>query len=434
MYYSIFFLLLLFIIVGESSFFHAALFESPQSTFLSFFKGFSLYLFLLSFLILQNRLLRYTRYFNSLNLIANFEIIFFFIVFCLFWGSDKIFSIFPLLNDFPSIRATFDILLYFFALYIFHLTKHSKWNYSYAIKQIYFLLPFVLPFIVCSLVMDLLNLSEFSSIVNFIIFLGLLLIAILFFPFFIIRIWQCIPLPRSPLTNRLMVFCNRVNFNHSGLLNWTILNSSYTAGVMGVLPICRYVIFTRNLIQTFTDEEIEAILAHEIGHSQHYHLIFYPLIFLGMPLFMLLYQNTLLPPLGELVSSQKILNDGWEENLIPILFSIPYLLIAGLFFRIIFGYFSRLFERQADLSVIEYGLPTRSMISALDRIGNVCGNIHHESNWHHYGIAERMECLAKAEENPRLVNSHAKKVKWSVGLYLIFLAVIAAYELATILM
>ena len=60
----------------------------------------------------------------------------------------------------------------------------------------------------------------------------------------------------------------------------------------------------------------------------------------------------------------------------PIVAYIFYAIIAMLYFRIVFGYFSRLFERQADLYVFEAGVPHYYMLQALDYIGVASGNTH----------------------------------------------------------
>ena len=90
----------------------------------------------------------------------------------------------------------------------------------------------------------------------------------------------------------------------------------------------------------------------------------------------------------------------WDTLIYPLSILIPYGLVMGLYFRYVFGYFSRLFERQADLFVYPLDIPPQYMIEALDEVGIATGNTHHLANWHHYGIQQRIDFLKKTIENP----------------------------------
>ena len=54
-----------------------------------------------------------------------------------------------------------------------------------------------------------------------------------------------------------------------------------TAGVMGLIKQFRYILVTRSLLQRLTPYEIEAVIAHEIGHVKKKHLLFYLIFFAG---------------------------------------------------------------------------------------------------------------------------------------------------------
>jgi STE24 endopeptidase len=178
------------------------------------------------------------------------------------------------------------------------------------------------------------------------------------------------------------------------------MKHALTAGIIGIIPRFRYVMFTDRILRELPPEPLEAILAHEIAHSKLKHLIYYPAIILGMSFvgaFIFLF-------LGNSVSS-------------PILGYFIYAIVAVLYFRFVFGYFSRIFERQADLYVFEANVPYYYMLQALDYIGVSAGNIHLAPSWHHYGIQERINFLCDAAIDRSLITKHNRKVKLSIIAY-----------------
>ena len=54
------------------------------------------------------------------------------------------------------------------------------------------------------------------------------------------------------------------------------------AAIVGVVPRLRYVMFTKRIQKELSGDSIEAVLAHEIGHNYHRHLLVYPFILFGM--------------------------------------------------------------------------------------------------------------------------------------------------------
>jgi len=54
-----------------------------------------------------------------------------------------------------------------------------------------------------------------------------------------------------------------------------------TAGVMGLLPKFRYILVTDSLLDILSKEELNAVMAHEIGHIKYKHILFYILFLLG---------------------------------------------------------------------------------------------------------------------------------------------------------
>ena len=63
---------------------------------------------------------------------------------------------------------------------------------------------------------------------------------------------------------------------YANILYWPIFGGRMiTAGVMGLIKKFRYILVTNGLLQMLEPEEIDAVIAHEIGHIKKQHLLFY---------------------------------------------------------------------------------------------------------------------------------------------------------------
>jgi tetratricopeptide (TPR) repeat protein len=169
-------------------------------------------------------------------------------------------------------------------------------------------------------------------------------------------------------------------------------------------------------------KELEAIIAHEIGHVKKYHLLLYVFLLGGFSLL----AGMLAEPLVYLLLSQDffnkmILKSGIAaDSILTVVGAVPLLLFLLLYFRFLFGYFIRNFERQADLfSLVAIG-NARALITAFEKIAALSGNIRDERNWHHFGIGERIDCLTQAEKEPGLIQRHSRKVRISLLAYVTF--------------
>lgn len=400
----------------------------------AFWVGSALYVALLALILLQTRLLNRFLKKNRLLLLVNFEILFFLLCYYYLLGSTRLLESTTILGSSDALFLLYGFLLYFFALGVFH---YSTWHnrkdrLTLVMKELFFIVPFILPFLFILFFFDILSISpdinQFllsgSPTAGAILIIGtviFLVALVIFMPYVIQKVWQCKPLSDTALKERLDALCKRANFKHAGLKTWTILNNVLTAAIVGVIASFRYVLFTPRLLSEMTPNEVEAILAHEIGHSKHKHLWLYPMIFLGLSL--------LLGILGSF--AEPFINEWFKKDSIPSAFQdflrtamifIMYGLIVAVFFRFVFGFFSRLFERQADLYIFAVGIPAQNLINAFDRIAVASGNIHKDPSWHHYSIQERIDFLQKMEKYPHLIAKHHRYVKWCLWGYFVLIA------------
>ncbi len=304
---------------------------------------------------------------------------------------------------------------------------------AFVISNIKANLPIVIPWIVLSLCYDLTTFlpwlpletilhSEWGDLIFFGIFLSFV---ILFFPPLVRRLWGCELIPEGPLRDHLTEFCAKQNFT-SEYYYWPLFEGRVlTAGVMGMVPKLRYILITPALIETMTLEELDAVMAHEIGHVKRKHLLLYVFLIGSFSVF----TGMLVEPVWIFFLSRDFFFsfidkvDLSPQSILNIFFAVPLLLLLLLYFRYVFGYFLRNFERQADLNVFTAIGNCSSLISAFEKIAVISGNTRDQPSWHHFGIGERVDYLEKCEREPSWIERHNRKVRWSLIGYLLILLI-----------
>ena len=345
-------------------------------------------------------------------------------------------------NSMPGLINVAGLL--FFVLYLSLMWRAGRINYQHIFRRKYstssFIfsnlkanLPIVLPWLALSLLYDLIALlpfpglqqlfsSEWGDLLLFMIFL---LFVLLFFPPLVRRLWGCEKIPESSLKSHLDDFCARLGFKSDYYL-WPLFEGRVlTAGVIGIVPGLRYILITPALIETLTLVELEAVMAHEIGHVKKRHLLLYVFLIAGFSLL----AGLVAEPFVYLMLSLDFLNrfiikqEMVLGNILTIFGAVSLLIFMVVYFRYIFGYFIRNFERQADLFTLSVMGDSRAMVSAFEKIAILSGNIRDQPNWHHFSIAERVECLEQGEKEPLRVERHNKKIRYSLLAYLMMIIV-----------
>ena len=302
-------------------------------------------------------------------------------------------------------------------------------------------LPIVLPWLIVSLLFDTLRVLPFPGLAGMlrspwgeVLLFALFLVFLMFvFPPLVRTLWGCRPLPPGPLRERLLAFCRSQGFS-SEIYSWPLFEGQVlTAGIMGIIPGLRYLLITPALLETLDEEELDSVLAHEIGHVKHRHLILYVVLFLGFSLF----AGALARPLPHLILSSDTFYrflPGMPfapENVLGILATAPLLVLMLVYFRFVFGYFIRNFERQADAYVFRALGTGRPLIRSFEKIALLGGGDREEKNWHHFGIGERIAYLWRCEGDRSLVKRHDRKLRLSLAGYgvVIALAVVLLHRI-----
>lgn len=392
------------------------------------FLGFFLWLVFNGFLFLLTRWAKKTYLANSLFLINHLLIVAFLLFFHFFLGAAEWVSNQTLFN-------LFSLSLYFFSLKTMEQALYPEHKFAYS----RFLLPFCIPFLASSILFDGLSLIGLSEIeqaaaknpaIYLFMIAGMLIFAFLILLFlspFLILLWGCSPLEPSLKKEGLEAFCKRVGFSHGGFKVWNLFNQSFTAGIIGILPPFRYILFTRPILKLPLDTLI-AILAHEIGHASRRHLLLYPLILCLLIFLSMQLSYISLEPLQHYFSLQNLMAPSplWKVLFSLALF-LPNLFLMIGYLRFVFGFFSRLFERQADLHCFEVGVNPFHMIDALDKVAVHSRTPHSTPSWHHFSIEKRILFLLQCIEDKRKVAFHHFKVKLCLTLHFLFTFCFGAY-------
>ena len=290
-------------------------------------------------------------------------------------------------------------------------------------------LPIVLPWLALSLVFDLLQALPFPALAEFlrspwgdlVLFALFLFFLVLAFPPMVRFLWGCTPLPPGPVRERIVGFCRTQGF-HSDILYWPLFEGQVlTAGIMGIIPRLRYLMITPALLEALSNDELDSVLAHEIGHVKRLHLILYIVLFLGFSLL----AGAVAAPLPHFILASDLFYRLLQilqippQNLLGVLATAPILPLMLIYFRFVFGYFIRNFERQADLYVFKALGTSRHLIASFEKIAQLSGGNREEKNWHHFGIGERIDFLKQCEHDKPLIKSHDRKLYVSLALYFI---------------
>ncbi len=307
-------------------------------------------------------------------------------------GLERLFSFFPAGQKVLS--SVLFIFLYFIGLAVGIHTILLR-----------FLLPFAFPFILYLLLISSLQfLSLNTALVLF--FALMVMSSLLLFPFLFRALWNCQPIPPSPLKTLIETFCKNLHFSIGGLYIWMGMRGTATAAFVGIMPKLRYLLYTEALLKLCTDKEIEAITAHEWGHHKKMHLLLYPFLLAGAY------------PLIHFISKMT-------PHLPPFFIFILYGGILFLFVRYVFGFFSRQCEKEADLQALKVGIDPELLISALEKVGRY----HHVSlkkfHWHHGSIQERIDLIKRVYMHPSYGKRYEKFCFFSRVSYFTLIALLS---------
>jgi STE24 endopeptidase len=154
------------------------------------------------------------------------------------------------------------------------------------------------------------------------------------------------PMPACELRDRLIEVCRRHNVKIRELLIWRTNGSMFNAAVMGLIGRLRYVLITDALLDTMRQEQVRAVMAHEIGHVRRHHMVWMLVCLIAC--FVLAWHVMQIPLWG--IHSAGLIRDHATANGVGLAFSGAELVLA----LVSFGWICRRFERQADTFAVQH--------------------------------------------------------------------------------
>lgn len=343
-----------------------------------------------------------------------------------------------LFSTIPTLLALLFLALFVFYLSIVWASAHKVYRHiydsdvsieNYIVSNIRFSVPILLPWLFLSGVSDIIFALPFEfpkqflsttqgQVVYFLFFLFLIAI---FGPLIIKKFWKCKPLEAGYDRIRIEKLCQRAGLKYADILHWPLFGGKMiTAGVMGLVKRFRYILVTDGLLRFLSPEEIDAVIAHEIGHVKKKHILFYLFFFAGFMLIsyasfdLVIYAILYAEPVFRWIGTT-----GFNQVAVTsVFFSLVVITTFLVYFRFIFGYFMRNFERQADCYVYTLFNSSFPLITTLKKIAVTSGQPADKPNWHHFSIAERIQYLKKCEQDQIWVKRQDKKIKKSIAVYL----------------
>src|ERR1700686_1754058 len=197
------------------------------------------------------------------------------------------------------------------------------------------------------------------------LFMGLFVVLaqlapVVLFPIF----YKFEPLDNEDLRRRLIVLSERAGTRVRGVYRWKLSEKSKKAkGALTGLGPTRRIILADTLLDNYTGDEVEAVLAHELGHHVHRHILKSIFVQAGITLFGFWLANEVLRFAVERRNMFETMSDF--ANL-PLLILVSTVLSFSLMPAL--NAYSRFNERQADRYCFQSVATVEPFISSMNKL------------------------------------------------------------------
>lgn len=155
-----------------------------------------------------------------------------------------------------------------------------------------------------------------------------------------------VQLPKGQIRNDLEGVCKAQNVKVRGILLWKTDGAMINAAVMGLIGRLRYVMLTDALLETLSRRQIQAVMAHEIGHIRLHHMPWLVGSLMAVISAMSFISVFIIEILTQSSEENYVTYQSWYDGAAAII------TLMALFF--VFGWVSRRFERQADTFAVQH--------------------------------------------------------------------------------
>jgi STE24 endopeptidase len=229
---------------------------------------------------------------------------------------------------------------------------------------------FILGLIMATIVVELLyalmrQTQQHWWIIAWAVFLGLMILLaqvapIVLFPIF----YKFEPLENEELKRRLVVLSERAGTRVRGVYKWHLSEKSKKANAaLTGLGATRRIILADTLLDNYSDDEIEAVLAHELGHHVHRHILKSIFVQAGITLSGFWLANAVLTFAVERRNMFETMSDFANLPLLILVATVlSFLLMPAL------NAYSRFNERQADRYCFKSVATVQPFISSMNKL------------------------------------------------------------------
>lgn len=218
-------------------------------------------------------------------------------------------------------------------------------------------------------------------------------------PLLLKRIWKTTPLPAGPLRERLVFVAAEMQTPLRELLLWHTEGLIANAAVAGISGRFRYVFLTDALLDRLSDDQLVAVLRHELGHVRRRHLLL-RLLLLTLPLAIFLAASTWMPTAVKAAGMAAASRNApdWQTAAFA-------LLLGGGFAIFGVGGYSKRLEYEADMEAITCGGEQVDSAAALDfysALASLRGSGEESwlARWLHPPVSSRLALIGRAISDP----------------------------------
>ena len=202
-------------------------------------------------------------------------------------------------------------------------------------------------------------------LISWAVFLGLFallaqLAPVVLFPIF----YKFEPLENEELKRRLIVLSERAGTRVRGVYKWHLSEKSKKANAaLTGLGATRRIILADTLLDNYSDDEIEAVLAHELGHHVHRHILKSIVVQAGITLFGFWLANEVLHYAVERRDMFQTVSDFADLPLLILVSTVlSFLVMPAL------NAYSRFNEREADRYCFESVASVVPFITSMNKL------------------------------------------------------------------
>jgi Zn-dependent protease with chaperone function len=212
---------------------------------------------------------------------------------------------------------------------------------------------------------------------------GLILFFMAFIPLLLRFVFGAYPLPSETFRKELSDLAHKAKLSYADLLVLPTYGSKLgNAFIVGLFGPMRYIFFTDYLLANLKPDEIECVMAHEIGHAKRHHLPAFFFLSFTVMVFSAVFQSYL------------------SEVGSPLMYAV-FPVFSLIWFGLL-GFISRRFESEADLYGAKlYGNP-ETFSRALLMVAAINGMPASVGGFRHFSIERRVKTVLEVHRFPPL--------------------------------